>query len=231
MSRRVGRAGDRCARSQYPAGPYSVSRAPLTAQIVEVGRYFLPESRAIRSVLLIIVCLSTIYLLPSLYSPRKPILAPSRYPGLVAWPTYSIVLYLVALAVLGIRVRALDSAKGDHAPPLRFPGDDSHVRRGLEHEAMGASVWGGIAILTFSFSAQQSSFNQQASLRQTASVRGQSGTDEDAPVKAAKRYGWEAAAFLGMLGAALVSMAWGLTGYLSVPGGGRQGPSAFSRLI
>ena len=202
---------------------------PLTTQIAEVGRYFLPNSWMPRSVLLIIVCLSLIYLIPSLYSPRKPILAPARYPGFAAWPTYSIVLYLVALAVLGIRTRSLGATSGHGSPPLRFPGDSSHGRRGLENEAMGASVWGGIAILTFSFSAQQSSFNQQASLRQTASVRPRSETDDEgAPVKAAKRYGWEAAAFLGMLGAALVSMAWGLTGYLSVPSGGRQGSSALT---
>ena len=74
--------------------------------------------------------------LPSVISPRKPIISTTNYPSLVRWPVYSISLYLVALTIVGIRLKHIDQS-------TILVQNDFH-KRGLEQEAMGASAWGGI---------------------------------------------------------------------------------------
>ena len=143
------------------------------------------------------------------------------YPFLARLPTWSISLYLVALMIVGIRIRKLEWTNA--SPPLRFPGEGVYEVRKIDNEAMGYSPWGGIAIILFSLSAHQTSWDQQSALRETASALKSSQTGEKDVTKTAKRYGWERASFLGMAAAALISMGWGLVGFLGVPRGGEKG--------
>ena len=139
--------------------------------------------------------------------------------------SFSTPLYLVALCLIGARVHlgfpTVDSqalvetlpATGD--PGLSMLPKPQRLLKGL----MGSSIWAGISIIVFAVSGQQASFAQQRSLRQTS----RSYTfAEDSTLKKVAKLGWPAAAFFGLLGASLVNMAWGLVGYLAIPGGGKQ---------
>jgi hypothetical protein len=79
--------------------------------------------------------------------PTKPLFSPTVYPVLARLPTWSIALYLIALLIVGVRIRKLEWTE---TPALRFPGDHIHVRN-LDKEAMGASAWGGIGELALVF--------------------------------------------------------------------------------
>jgi hypothetical protein len=85
--------------------------------------------------------------------------------------------------------------------------------------------------MLFSLSAHQTSWDQQSALRETASALRSSDDAADGKTRSAKRYGWEGASFLGMAAAVLVSMGWGLVGYLGIPGGGEKGAQDAGELL
>lgn len=122
----------------------------------------------------------------------------------------SILFYVFALFIILVRANKIDWPDQSASPHLTLP---------QGKEVMGTSPWGGIAILIFSFSSHQSTFTFQRSLRPPKSLYQPGHQHRNAFTRQfhAPRYSWELTAFFGLLGSAVISLGWGLVGYLAIP--------------
>lgn len=110
-----------------------------------------------------------------------------------------------------------------------------------EREAMGLSIWGGVALLVFSLSSHHETFTYLTSLARPPSTstssrllaRSKIPTSPRGPKseKEGKRNQWPLAAVLGVFSATVLQMGWGLVGYLGITGGGREGNLFASNIL
>lgn len=173
-----------------------------------INRFNLLQNTTWLTIIIVIL-----YLIPTLITPGK-----NRF---LTHPQWSLihsaapVLYMFALIVIGIRVHKLKVYSANALQRRRF---SWNFYASLREEAMGYSIWGGIAIILFTLVSHHSSFEHQRSLRQTSRTSVKRNSIAPLPtLKAVKQHGWETASFCGLLGASLVLLAWALVGYLAVP--------------
>ena len=137
-------------------------------------------------------------------------------------PYLAFLLWPLALLILGVRLKALPPFSP--SPPASPPSS---------RETMGLSIWGGVSILVFSLSAHQNTFKYLSSLarppstasravRSSSISRVASSAPKDGRTEG-RRNQWPFAAALGVGGATIIQMGWGLVGYLGIEGGGREG--------
>lgn len=139
-------------------------------------------------------------------------------------PAYiSFVFWPVALLILGVRLKTLNelAPSPPPLPPVDVP---------AKVEIMGLSIWGGISLLVFSLSAHQDTFKFITSLARppstaTRSTRSPSvgRAGDSSAAHEGRRNQWPIASAIGVGGAVLIQMGWGLVGYLGIDGGGREG--------
>ncbi|KAL8293138.1 hypothetical protein RQP46_000832 [Phenoliferia psychrophenolica] len=170
-----------------------------------------------------------LFILPFIRSPhlRHRPTSPNTASALSRVPAYiAFLLWPIALLILGVRLKKLNELAPSPAPPppLDVP---------AKVEIMGLSIWGGISILVFALSAHQDTFRFITSLARPPSTATRatrspsigartSGSDSSGGPEG-RRNQWPIASAIGVGGAVLIQMGWGLVGYLGIEGGGREG--------
>lgn len=170
---------------------------------------------------------------------------------LPAW--LALLLWPLALLILGVRIKQLnvdhpDPGWSPHVRDLTFPPPPPPGDSGSAGEAMGLSIWGGelssptsqgdgtltatrtgISLVVFSLSCHHDAFKFFSSLARppsTSTRRHESlpSSEQPSPSTAeGRRNQWPLACAMGVAGATLIQLGWGLVGYLGLPNGGREG--------
>ncbi|KDE06240.1 hypothetical protein MVLG_03399 [Microbotryum lychnidis-dioicae p1A1 Lamole] len=160
--------------------------------------------------------------------------------ALLQLPAYiALLLWPLALLVLGVRLKKLNAeAAFFPLPPIEgrgltfpLPTPPGRGKKGAAGEAMGYSIWGGIALVVYSLTCQQDTFlfltslarpSSTAARRSSGSIASTSRSSPNGPVEG-RRNQWPLACALGVGGATIVQLGWALVGYLGVENGGREG--------
>lgn len=158
----------------------------------------------------------------------------SRFSSILAFT-----LYPLALLLLGVRLQTLNRPEAPSLEllatlnatlPLLVP-HAPFSTASTESEAMGLSIWGGIALIVFSFSSHASTFTFLSSLARPESTR----TTRSPSIRRLGSFAppiqsggatsnqWPLAAFLGVFLSMLLHLGFGLVGYLGIEQGGTTG--------
>ncbi|ORY59013.1 hypothetical protein BCR35DRAFT_309333 [Leucosporidium creatinivorum] len=170
---------------------------------------------------------------------RRPSTTHSAVAALLRLPAWlALLLWPLSLLILAVRLKQLNI---EHPHPgsalstrdLTFPpAPQPPAEHGSAGEAMGLSIWGGIAIVVFSLSCHHDAFKFFGSLarppstaprRRTSLAPGEEPTSSSSTATEGRRNQWPLACAMGVFGATIIQLGWGLVGYLGLPNGGREG--------